>query len=65
MSNIVKTTKLEYKQKEIATNGEQFIDEYGELVDIAEELHKVFGDDLFQIVASQLNRDTMSLEDYE
>lgn len=65
MANITKSQKTEYKVKQLMTDGDNFIDEYGEVVDVVDEVYRVFGNSTFDLVVSQASKDSLSVEDFD
>ena len=65
MANITKVSKLEYRLKDVMTDGENFIDQYGEIVYMISELHKVFGSNPFDISVSQSQKESLVVEDFD
>lgn len=61
---IIKTVKIDYKLKDITCENGTFVDENGEVVDIAKDLATIFEGKEFSLSASVTNKNEYDLDDF-
>lgn len=61
---ITKTTKIDYKLKDVKFQDGVLIDENGEVIDIAKNLETIYGDHEFTITATITSKKEYDVEDF-
>lgn len=62
--SIIKTTKVDYKLKDVKFENDMLTDENGEIINLVEDLYTIFGDRTFTLTASFQNKAEYDVEDF-
>lgn len=62
--SIVKTTKVDYKQKTVKFENNELIDENGNMIPLLEDLKTIFKGNEFAIIASISKKNEYDVEDF-
>lgn len=61
---IIKTTKVDYKLKDVYFENGTLVDENGEVISLVEDLSTIFGNRMFTLTASFQNKAEFEVEDF-